>query len=77
MKRLFLLLVTRLDLDIMLLVSIGAEPAEIAAIFGFRKETIMAYKHFLCVKLRVTSDVSLVQRGNDLKLLGKHSYWYR
>lgn len=68
---------TRLDLDIMLLVSIGAELAEIATILGFRKEIIIAYKHFLYAKLRVSSDVSLVQRGNDLKLLGKNGYWYR
>lgn len=67
----------RLDLEIMLRISTGAEGAEIAIGLGFTEDTITAYIHLLCAKLCVPSVEALVQRGNDLKLLGKNAYWYR
>ena len=65
---------TKRDLEILVQVSTGAADEEIAARLDLSAATVAALKHLLHCKLHVTSDVSLIQRGNDLELLGQRAY---
>jgi DNA-binding CsgD family transcriptional regulator len=64
------------DLELLKLISTGLPTRKIALRMRRATATISAHRKHLHTKLCVTSDVSLVQLGNDLKLLGPDAYHY-